>query len=112
MQPQWPSGGAPAPTDTPTDSPTVPLPGVGKRATCPVCGTTFAPRDSAGKCPVCGEQVMRQGQADGRIPIISPAWQWLRQGGNWRLAAVAGLIVYQLILFIVLWIHLAQVHAL
>lgn len=108
MQPGAQTGAASAQTD----SPTVPLPGIGTRATCPVCGTTFAPRDSGGICPVCGEQVVAPYEAAGAIPVISPAWQWLRQGGNWRLVAVAGLILYQLILFIALWIHLAQTHAL
>lgn len=108
MQPDAPTHGAPIQVD----SPTMPLPGIGKRATCPVCGTTFAPRDSGGICPVCGEQVVTPYEAAGDIPIISPVWQWLRQGGNWRLVAVAGLILYQLILFIVLWIHLAQMRAL
>jgi hypothetical protein len=37
---------------------------------------------------------------------------WVRKGGNWKVVALAALILYQLILFIVLWIHLAQTHAL
>lgn len=108
MQPQIPTGEPPAPADYPT----VPLPGVANRATCHVCGTAFAPRDSDGKCPVCGEQVMMPYLASGGIPVISPVWQWLRHGGNWRLAALGALIAYQIVIFIVLWIHLAQMHAL
>ena len=45
------------------------------------------------------------------MPVISPAIRWLRQGGNWRLAALASLILYQIILFIALWIHLTQLRA-
>jgi hypothetical protein len=56
--------------------------------------------------------VVRSLQVGGYIPVLSPAWQWLRQGANWRLIAVAALILYQIILFIALWIHLAQMRAL
>lgn len=115
-QPQAPSGGAspeiPYTAPPPYDTPTTPLPRDANRTTCPICGTTFAPHESDGKCPVCGEQVVGSLRAGGYIPVLSPAWQWLRQGGNWRLAAVVALIVYQIIMFIALWIHLAQIRAL
>lgn len=115
-QPQAPSGGAPSrgPYTAPPayETSTTPLPVAANRATCSICGTTFTPHESDGKCPVCGEQVVGSLQADGYIPALSPAWNWLRQGGNWRLVAVAALIIYQIILFIALWIHLAQMRAL
>ncbi|HEY8324927.1 MAG: hypothetical protein ACHQ1E_01020 [Ktedonobacterales bacterium] len=115
-QPQAPLGSAPSQgpytAPPPYDAPTTPLAGAANRATCPICGTTFAPHDTDGKCPVCGEQVVRSLQVGGYIPVLSPAWQWLRQGANWRLIAVAALILYQIILFIALWIHLAQMRAL
>ncbi len=91
---------------------TMRLPIGGNRATCTVCGTVFAPQASEGKCPVCGEQVVRPSLAAGETPIISSAWRWLRHGGNWRVAAVAALVLYQIIVFIILLIHLSQAHAL
>lgn len=102
----------PSPTLAPPDHPTMPLPGMAQKATCPVCATTFAPRDTQGKCPVCGEQVVRGFQAGGDIPVISPALEWVRKGGNWKIAAIGALILYQIIMLVVLWIHMAQVHAL
>ncbi|HEX8996845.1 MAG TPA: hypothetical protein VF812_12520 [Ktedonobacterales bacterium] len=82
-----------------------------KAVTCPVCATTFAPRGNAGKCPVCGEQVVAPDALASNIPIVSPVSAWLFREGNWRTAAVAALVVYQIALFIALWIHLAQIHA-
>lgn len=89
-----------------------PSSGMANRATCPVCGTTFAPRETDGKCPVCGEQVAHRGASGSAIPMLSPFLDWIRAGGNWKVVALAALILYQLIVFIVLWIHLAQIHAL
>jgi hypothetical protein len=110
-----------APRRKPTDasSPSPEAAGVGgapqwpvaHNVTCPICATTFAPRASAGKCPVCGEQVLAPEQAARAIPVISPLSNWLFREGNWRLAAVVALVFYQLALFIALWIHLAQIHA-
>lgn len=102
----------PSPHLTPVDYPTMPLQGMAKKVTCPVCATTFAPQDTKGTCPVCGEQVVRHFSAGGDIPIISPALEWVRKGGNWKIAALAALVLYQVIMLIVLWIHMAQVHAL
>lgn len=101
-------------TSTPaaTDDPDAPGSGMVNRATCPVCRTTFAPRDTDGKCPVCGERVEHQGASGSAIPMLSPFLGWIRKGGNWKVVALAALILYQLIVFIVLWIHLAQMHAL
>lgn len=108
-QPQAPQ----SPGRTPSvDSPTVPLPNVSSKVTCHVCGTTFKPKETDGKCPVCGEQVVRPGATQGGMPLVSPFLTWLRGKGNWRIAALAILVVYEIVLFIVLWIHLAQVHAL
>lgn len=100
------------PPPGPIDDSFLPLPGNANKVTCPICGTTFAPRDTDGKCPICGEQVVRKGASGGAIPVLSPFMDWLRKGGNWKVVALAALILYQLILFIVLWIHLAQTHAL
>jgi hypothetical protein len=108
MQPRTPSGGA-APE---LDAPTIPLSTAAKQVTCHICGTTFDARGTDGKCPVCGEQAAVTGLAAREIPVISPVWRWVRQGGNWRLAALALLILYQIILFVVLWAHMAQLHAL
>lgn len=111
-----PSDRVSSPVDNPahitTDAPTTPLPGMANKVTCPVCGTTFAPPDTDGKCPVCGEQVMRAGASLGAIPALAPFLAWVRQGGNWKIVALAILILYQIVLFTVLWIHLAQLHAL
>ena len=108
MQPQTPHSGA-APE---LDAPTIPLSAAAKQMTCHICGTTFDARSTDGKCPVCGEQAAATGLATREIPVISSAWRWVRQGGNWRLAALALLILYQIILFVVLWVHMAHVHAL
>lgn len=89
-----------------------PKPIIPSKVVCPVCSTTFAPRASAGRCPVCNEQVIPAEQATRNLPIITPVANWMFQKGNWRLVAVGALILYQLIIFIVLWIHLAHVHAL
>lgn len=118
MQPQSRPGGSSSASASPLassafDEATTPFPAVSaSKVTCPVCGTTFAPRDSDGKCPICGEQVISPDQISGGIPLITPVGRWILQGDNWRLAAVVALVVYQIILFIALWIHLAQTHAL
>lgn len=126
MSPNIPSGSSPTPhagepTSTPGMPPTTasgvlvapaPKPIIPKSVVCPVCSTTFAPRASAGRCPVCNEQVIPAEQATRNLPVITPVANWMFQKGNWRLVAVGALILYQLIIFIVLWIHLAQVHAL
>lgn len=79
--------------------------------TCPICATTFAARANAGKCPVCGEQVLAADEVTPAIPVISPISAWLFREGNWRLATIVALVIYQVILFVALWIHMAQVHA-
>jgi hypothetical protein len=107
MPPNAPPGDAPP--QPPVDRPVLRIP---RKVACPVCATTFAPRNTQGRCPVCGEQVFQADEVANAVPVIGPSSKWLFQEGNWRLMAVATLVVYQLILFIVLWIHLAQIHAL
>lgn len=112
-------GGVGAAAGTPA-RPTPPAAGGGpgapppktKSVVCPVCSTTFAWRATAGRCPVCGEQVVQVDAAASAVPVVGPLWSWLTREGNWRLLAVAALVLYQLVLFIALWIHLAQIHAL
>lgn len=111
------AGATVAPGAHPTATPGVavaptPKPILPKKIVCPVCATTFAPRRTSGRCPVCGEQVVPAEGASRALPVITPVTNWLFREGNWRLVAVGALIVYQLIIFIVLWIHLAQIHAL
>jgi hypothetical protein len=130
MRPNIPSGGpvSGAPHGAVADVPTVqlgappaapvtsaeaaaPRPALPEKVVCPVCTTTFAPHGTRGRCPVCGEQVVPVEEATRTLPIISPVASWLFQEGNWRLVAVGVLVLYQLIIFIALWIHLAQIHA-
>ena len=87
-------------------------PAIPHEVVCPICSTTFAPRRTRGRCPVCGEQVIPSADATRDLPVITPVANWLFRDGNWRLAAVGVLVLYQIILFIILWIHLAQIHAL
>ncbi|GAC1451471.1 MAG: hypothetical protein PVSMB4_11330 [Ktedonobacterales bacterium] len=104
--------GDPPPARQVGGTPSAPKPVVPKQVTCPVCATPFDPRGTEGRCPVCGEQVVPAEEAARTVPVLSPASRWLFREGNWRLTAVMVLVVYQIVLFIVLWIHLAQVHAL
>lgn len=103
--------------NVPPSAPTVvqaetPKPAMPQKVVCPICTTTFAPRRTRGRCPVCGEQVVPAADATHNLPVITPIGNWLFRDGNWRLAAVGALVLYQLIIFIILWIHLAQIHAL
>ena len=82
-----------------------------KTVTCPICATTFSRRANAGKCPVCGEQVVAPEEAAVAVPVISPLSKWLFQEGNWRLAAVVALVLYQIALAVLLWMRLAHIHA-
>ena len=82
-----------------------------KRATCPICQTTFDPRASTGKCPVCGEQVVPPMMVTRTIPVITPLWHWLRAGG-WRLALLVVFVLYQLVLFLGLWHQFTLEHLL
>lgn len=87
-------------------------PSIPKKVVCPISGTVFNPRTTGGRCPVCGEQVVPKEVMAGATPLASPAGKWLFQEGNWRLVALITLIVYQLVLFGLLWHHLAVIHAL
>lgn len=89
-----------------------PKPAIPQQVVCSICSTTFAPGRTRGRCPVCGEQVIPAADATRTVPLITPVGNWLFRDGNWRLAAVGALVLYQIILFIILWIHLAQIHAL
>ena len=83
-----------------------------KTLVCPICGTTFSRRANAGKCPVCGEQVEAPEAAAPTIPVITQVSKRLFQDGNWRLVAVVALIIYEIALGALLWMHLAHLHAL
>lgn len=109
-QPGAPTGGAglgapvaAAPAPTPQ---TVP-----HELVCPVCATTFAPRASGGRCPVCNEQVVPAEVVTRNIRGVTPAMQWLREGG-WRLVVLALFILYQVGLLIYLWHSFADQHLL
>jgi hypothetical protein len=82
-----------------------------KKVVCPVSGTVFNPRTTGGRCPVCGEQVVPEELVAQAAPFVSPAGKWLFQEGGWRLGAVILLVVYQLVIFGLLWHHLADIHA-
>ncbi|HEY7985019.1 MAG TPA: hypothetical protein VID73_12665 [Ktedonobacterales bacterium] len=82
------------------------------QVTCPICATTFEPHATLGRCPVCGEQVIPAATAARNIPLLSPAARRILGRGNWRVLALIALIVYQIVLFIALWLHLASIHAL
>jgi hypothetical protein len=121
-----PSGGGPdvvsgalaSPAPAATSAPSVPAPSmpvapkaaVPRRVVCPVSGTVFNPRATGGRCPVCGEQVVPAALAARSLPVVSSAGAWLK-GGGWRLAALIALLVYQLVIFLLLWHHLADLHA-
>lgn len=79
--------------------------------TCPVCATTFAPKASGGRCPVCNEQVVPEAQVSRSIRGVTPAMRWLRAGG-WRLVVLVLFILYQAALLIYLWHSFADQHLL
>ncbi|HEX6540473.1 MAG TPA: hypothetical protein VF040_01855 [Ktedonobacterales bacterium] len=81
------------------------------KITCPVCGTHFDPHQSSGQCPVCGEQVVPESAVMRFIPMLTPAWLWLK-GGGWRLALLVVFVLYQIGLFIFIWHSLADAHVL
>ena len=93
----------PAPTPTPGSVPT--------ELTCPVCATTFAPRASGGRCPVCHEQVVPEELVTRHIRGVTPAMRWLKEGG-WRLVVLAAFILYQAALLIYLWHSFSDQHLL
>jgi hypothetical protein len=88
------------------DSRTVPL----KETRCPICDTVFDPRATSGRCPVCGEQVAPAALVTRAIPWLTPVWAWLKAGG-WRVALVGVLVIYEIILFIIVWQRYAAAHA-
>jgi hypothetical protein len=69
---------------------------------CPVCTTTFDPRASGGRCPLCGEQLVEQAALVGEASALSPAWRWFTFGG-WRLVLVVLFVLYELMLFLYVW---------
>lgn len=88
---------------------------VPRKVVCPVSGTVFNPRQTGGKCPVCGEQVVpaelvTQSSVGGKL-AGTRAGNWLGKDGNWRIAALIALVVYQLGLFAWVWAELAAKHA-
>lgn len=82
---------------------------VPKEAICPICATRFDPWASGGRCPVCNEQVVPQQDVTRAIPVVTPAWAWLKAGG-WRLVLLMAFVVYQLALLIYLWVSFANAH--
>lgn len=95
-------GGAQTATMPPAQRQPAPAPvkpAVPKRVTCPVCQTSFGPRATAGKCPVCGEQVLPEADVVRHVPYLTPAWAWVKAGG-WRLVLLVVVVLYQLGLFI------------
>ena len=70
--------------------------------TCPICATVFDPHDSAGTCPVCGEQVVAAALVTHDVAVLSPTARWLKDGG-WRLVLVVLLLAYQVGLFVWIW---------
>lgn len=87
------------------------MPSMPREVTCPICETTFAPRGTAGKCPVCGEQVMPAATLTREISVLSPLGRWLA-GGGWRAIVLVLLVLYQISLFVVLWVVLSRAHLL
>jgi hypothetical protein len=105
------------PMTPPVDAPDVAtgMPQAGRTAppkavTCPVCATAFDPRASAGRCPVCGEQVMPAALVMRAVPGLTPAWAWVKAGG-WRMVLVALVVIYEVVLLIVVWQRFAAAHA-
>ncbi len=74
-------------------------PVIPNRVTCPICQTSFGPRATSGKCPVCGEQVLPEADVVRVVPGVTPALAWLKAGG-WRLVLLVAFALYQLALFI------------
>lgn len=103
-----PAGGSGAGAPV-TTAPTPPL--VSGEAICPVCATTFAPRASGGRCPVCNEQVVPEAMVTRDIRAVAPAMRWLREGG-WRLVVLVLFILYQAGLLIYLWHSFTDQHLL
>jgi hypothetical protein len=102
-QPVQPASGAQTATMLPAQRQPAPAPvkpAIPKQLTCPVCQTSFGPRATAGKCPVCGEQVLPEADVARTVPYLTPAWIWLKAGG-WRLVLVVAFVLYQIVLFIV-----------
>lgn len=98
------SGGAPRPKLA-----------VPRTVVCPVSGTVFNPRQTGGKCPVCGEQVVpaelvAQSSVGGKL-AGARTFSWLGKDGNWRIVALIALVAYQLGLFAWVWAELAAKHA-
>lgn len=109
-RPAAPAAAAPAPGSSVPAPATSPRTGSApKQVVCPVCGTSFEPRSTAGQCPVCGEQVVPA--AATATSIITPLTRWLADGG-WRLLLVLLLVVYQIVLFVWVIQQLIQKHAL
>lgn len=81
---------------------------VPKSLPCPICQTTFDPRASGGRCPVCGEQVVPAAAVTREVPGLSRLGRWLKSGG-WRVVLVLLVVLYQIVLFIYLW-HLFVVN--
>lgn len=79
--------------------------------TCPVCATTFEPKASRGRCPVCNEQVVPEALVTPEIRGVTPAMRWLKEGG-WRLVVLVLFILYQAGLLIYLWHSFADQHLL
>jgi hypothetical protein len=75
---------------------------VPRSVTCPICATEFDPRDSAGQCPVCGEQVVPAELVTHDVPVLTPVGNWLKTGG-WRLVLVVLVLAYQVGLFLWIW---------
>jgi predicted RNA-binding Zn-ribbon protein involved in translation (DUF1610 family) len=83
---------------------------VPKQVTCPVCQTTFAPRATGGRCPVCGEQMIAADDLAHPTPVATPVSQWLKSGG-WRVVALLALVAYQIGLFLFVLIHMKSIGA-
>lgn len=82
-----------------------------RTVTCPICATSFSRRANGGTCPVCGERVVAPDARAG-VPVLSPLAHWLFAEGNWRTVAVLVVVLYEIALAVVLWRHLAGIHAL
>lgn len=82
-----------------------------KEVACPVCATVFDPRATAGRCPVCGEQVMSAALVARAVPGLTPAWAWVKAGG-WRVVLVALVVIYEVVLLVIVWQRFLAAHAL
>ncbi|MGE5334276.1 MAG: hypothetical protein ACM3N4_06210 [Nitrososphaerota archaeon] len=94
-----------------TSNQVAPNPAMPNEIICPICATHFDPRASGGRCPVCNEQVIPQAAVSRFVPMLTPAWAWLKAGG-WRLALLVAFVLYQIGLFIYMWHSLANAHVL